>query len=435
MEQFSKLRNSEKNLIYILVLLLILLIYTKFFRNPYINSEAKEEYHSETTFVYDDINNNTIESADKINNKDLENKEVNSQIFQYESNPNYNRSKELTNSFGKKVNLLALAEENNLNVVKYDVKPVQKNIIDNIDYYYIDSLIGVKGDKNNIDSFLYAITSVKDLFVNKLEMKSDAEDTIFNLNLREFSLEPVTLQVSENNQSAATNNQPIYNFPEYRPRIDPNSYINTNSKPIIQENTNSNNSSNTNEDTTINNEDVKKEENVELDNKNNSNEESTQNVENAVSAENTQNPDFSRIDAINSVNKRGGRHLVNTKYVSNNYEFLKDKSNIKNFSDPNYASEFEFVFLGNLSLVGAPLYIGNGEKNISASIYGGTNATIYLKDSNGNEAFISSAKSGSGYETVRFEIPNDLSYPVRITSISVSGGGGSNAKAKNIVAY
>ena len=146
--------NREKILIYILSLVLIIFLYVSFVRDPLANEVSASNYSNSNLFysTYEEVSrryeNNLLE-LEKM--KDAKEK-----------------IDLLHKDFGMYIDTKNLVEENDLELKNITISPINKEKINNLDVFYIQSITRLEGYLPNILHYIEEVEQNDKLFIENI---------------------------------------------------------------------------------------------------------------------------------------------------------------------------------------------------------------------------------------------------------------------------
>lgn len=429
--------NREKILIYILSLVLIIFLYVSFVRDPLANEVSASNYSNSNLFysTYEGINkryeNNLLE---------LENmKDVKEKIDL------------LHKDFGRYIDTKNLVEENDLELQNITISPINKEKINDLDVFYIQSITRLEGYLPNILNYIEEVEQNDKLFIEKIHLdRIDKEKLFVEMILREYTLieipySGIVIKNVEDNESEES-------FEEVNSLIDsiygteakseekdnslPKSQENDNYLPSLKPNSNQKNIK-----------DLKTND-ISIEAKESENNDTVDGVGNTVvTAMITEDKvknynDFLTLDENLSsvINQSFIKNylpnwninlLLNSNYFDKNYNSLKNNYNVLNNFFMNYDTNEIVLFIDSkIDLSNSPIVITEPSDLIifefDSSI--GSTITMNCETFSGNILELESKKKNDGWQIGEIRLPiESYEYPLKIISLRYNNGVGDDS--------
>lgn len=415
MKFFKDLSKREKILIYILTLLLTLFVYVYFIRDSILMNKnvqasnycSKEDYN----LLINKYNEEKL-NLDS-NNLFLENIEGSEK------------------SFGKNLDLEKLNQEGKYNIKSYNISNVMMEDREGLKGFYIDKDLILSGDLENIISFLEFIKSKSKLFIKDINLNR-IDEQIFDARLiiREYTLKEVPytgISYKHNNQmdssvkigeddksllSALYGKEEITNPPN-------SNYSKGASKKASQ---------------TITNKEEDITENL-----------TEKTMETPIEKEDTpleEAIDYKFIDDNNKaynkdLNLLDENYYFNSTFVNENFELIKEVSNISDLIKNESKDILEFEFRNKLVFSDLDLKIDENINKVSFELTGpkGLEAKIYFLDKTKSIYTVDISKNIDGNEVISVDLNKDYKYPITLESLIISEDTWENIIFRNLIVY
>ena len=429
--------NREKILIYILSLVLIIFLYVSFVRDPLANEVSASNYSNSNLFysTYEEVSrryeNNLLE-LEKM--KDAKEK-----------------IDLLHKDFGMYIDTKNLVEENDLELKNITISPINKEKINNLDVFYIQSITRLEGYLPNILHYIEEVEQNDKLFIEKIHLdRIDKEKLFVEMILREYTLieipySGIVIKNVEDNESEES-------FEEVNSLIDsiygteakseekdnslPKSQENDNYLPSLKPNSNQKNIK-----------DLKTND-ISIDAKESENNDTVDGVGNTVvTAMITEDKvknynDFLTLDEnVSSVINQSFLNnylpnwnvnlLLNSNYFDKNYNSLKNNYNVLNNFFMNYDTNELILFIDSkINLSNSPIVITEPSDLIIFEFDSNIGSTITMncETFSGNILELELKKKNDGWQIGEIRLPiESYEYPLKIISLRYNNGVGDDS--------
>ena len=429
--------NREKILIYILSLVLIIFLYVSFVRDPLANEVSASNYSNSNLFysTYEEVSrryeNNLLE-LEKM--KDAKEK-----------------IDLLHKDFGMYIDTKNLVEENDLELKNITISPINKEKINNLDVFYIQSITRLEGYLPNILHYIEEVEQNDKLFIENISLdRIDKEKLFVEIRLREYTLieipySGIVVKNVEDNGSEESFEEvnslidSIYGSEAKSEEKDNNltkSQENDNYLPSLKPNSNQKNIK-----------DLKTND-ISIDAKESENNDTVDGVGNTVvTAMITEDKvknynDFLTLDENLSsvINQSFIKNylpnwninlLLNSNYFDKNYNSLKNNYNVLNNFFMNYDTNEIVLFIDSkIDLSNSPIVITEPSDLIifefDSSI--GSTITMNCETFSGNILELESKKKNDGWQIGEIRLPiESYEYPLKIISLRYNNGVGDDS--------
>ncbi len=414
------LTKSEKNLLYILTLLLIAFVYINFFRADL--SQSTDDIKSEL----ENLETQRVELAKLIEEKEKLEANID------EISKRNNTISTMHKSFGSSANILSEWENFGANISNYTISRPFNAQINDVPVTKMDTTLVAEMDINMLPDILKSLNSYEYLVKDKMKLiRTGKERVQLSLILSEMTLEQVPYTgITYNSNESKIDESPgslldeLYGKKESEV-VKSTAVSNTSEKvKIIKPVEGSAIESDSNlKDTNFN-----KSDNL------------TEGVINyatyfgAIDENNRKAIDSSHLK--NYSNEYNIEMVFDSKYFNENKDLLKDNYEFtRSFQMNNYTGETNIEISRELDLSNTSISIDrpNDYYALEFKVPNSSIVEIELVSKNGNLINVESGISDGQWNTFIFELPQDSSlYPIEINGISIKGSGGEdNGTIKN----
>lgn len=429
--------NREKILIYILSLVLIIFLYVSFVRDPLANEVSASNYSNSNLFysTYEEVSrryeNNLLE-LEKM--KDAKEK-----------------IDLLHKDFGMYIDTKNLVEENDLELKNITISPINKEKINNLDVFYIQSITRLEGYLPNILHYIEEVEQNDKLFIENISLdRIDKEKLFVEIRLREYTLieipySGIVVKNVEDNGSEESFEEvnslidSIYGSEAKSEEKDNNltkSQENDNYLPSLKPNSNQKNIK-----------DLKTND-ISIDAKESEKNDTVDGVGNTVvTAMITEDKvknynDFLTLDEnVSSVINQSFLNnylpnwnvnlLLNSNYFDKNYNSLKNNYNVLNNFFMNYDTNELILFIDSkINLSNSPIVITEPSDLIIFEFDSNIGSTITMncETFSGNILELELKKKNDGWQIGEIRLPiESYEYPLRIISLRCNNGAGDDS--------
>ena len=429
--------NREKILIYILSLVLIIFLYVSFVRDPLANEVSASNYSNSNLFysTYEEVSrryeNNLLE-LEKM--KDAKEK-----------------IDLLHKDFGMYIDTKNLVEENDLELKNITISPINKEKINNLDVFYIQSITRLEGYLPNILHYIEEVEQNDKLFIENISLdRIDKEKLFVEIRLREYTLieipySGIVVKNVEDNGSEESFEEvnslidSIYGSEAKSEEKDNNltkSQENDNYLPSLKPNSNQKNIK-----------DLKTND-ISIDAKESENNDTVDGVGNTVvTAMITEDKvknynDFLTLDEnVSSVINQSFLNnylpnwnvnlLLNSNYFDKNYNSLKNNYNVLNNFFMNYDTNELILFIDSkINLSNSPIVITEPSDLIIFEFDSNIGSTITMncETFSGNILELELKKKNDGWQIGEIRLPiESYEYPLKIISLRYNNGVGDDS--------